>query len=457
VPPSLLTHNILLQAYCDCRKPETALEHFRVLLKDDSTVVPSPTSYRILAKGLVDASKLDLAVELKDGMLEKGFVKPDPQVYNFLMGGFVNANEPDKAVSLFEELKKKLGTSEIQDGAPYGNLMKAYFLKGMEAAAMEVYNEVVVKSVRFSAISCNSVLDALVRNGKLEDALNLFDKMCKEHNLPRRIAVNLGTFNVMADAYCQVGKFEEAVLIFQRMGEKGCVPDTLSYNNLIGQLGKNKLLGQAVELFEDMCRREIKPDEYTYVLLVESCFQVDRVDDAVGYFRKMVESGLRPNANAYNKVMAGLVKAGHIGDAEELFDEMPHREAKPNITSYEILLKACIEKRRLKDVIKYAKKCLLDEGVTFTEEMKELLEAELKKDGREDEMVRLYEEVEREKTEAAARAAEEKARAEAAAREEEERKKAEAAAKEEEAARASRAAMEAILGRSKEGERGVSG
>ncbi|KAJ4821102.1 Pentatricopeptide repeat-containing protein [Rhynchospora pubera] len=459
VPPSLSTHNIILQAYCDCRKPETALEHFRILLKDDSPVSPSPTSYRILAKGLVDASKLDLAVELKDGMLEKGFVKPDPQVYNFLMGGFVNSNEPDKALSLFEELKEKVGTSEIRDGAPYGNLMKAYFLKGMEEAAMDVHNELVVKDgsgVRFSAMSYNSVLDALGQNGKLEDALNLFDKMCKEHNSPRRITVNLGTFNVMSDAYCHAGKFDEAVLIFRKMGEKGCIPDTLSYNNLINQLGKNKLLGQAEELFKEMCEREIKPDEYTYVLLVESCFRVDRDDDAVGYFRKMVESGLRPNANAYNKVMVGLVKAGRVDDAQELFDEMPQREAKPDITSYEILLKAYIDKHRLDDAIKSAKRCLLDEGVIFTEEMKELLEAVLKKEGREDEIARLYEEVERERVEAAARAAEEKAKVEMAAREEEERKKAEAAAKEEAAARASRAAIEAILGRSKEGERGES-
>jgi membrane protein involved in colicin uptake len=64
----------------------------------------------------------------------------------------------------------------------------------------------------------------------------------------------------------------------------------------------------------------------------------------------------------------------------------------------------------------------------------------------------LYEDVEREKAEAAARAAEEKARAEALAKEEEERKKAEAKAKEEAAARASRAAIEAVLGRKKEGE-----
>nr|CAD1824193.1 unnamed protein product [Ananas comosus var. bracteatus] len=42
VAPTVVTHNLLLQAYCDCRKTDIALEHFRLLLKDDSPVLPRP-------------------------------------------------------------------------------------------------------------------------------------------------------------------------------------------------------------------------------------------------------------------------------------------------------------------------------------------------------------------------------------------------------------------------------
>ncbi|XP_072960068.1 pentatricopeptide repeat-containing protein At3g49240, mitochondrial-like [Typha angustifolia] len=453
VAPTVVTHNLLLQAYCDCRKTDTALEHFRLLLKEDSPVLPSPTTYRILAKGLIDNKKLEQAVELKDGMIERGLVAPDPIVYNFLMSGFVNANDPEKVLSLFEELKDKLGGGMILDGIVYGNLMKGYFLKGMEKEAVDCYNEVLGEGskVRFSAVSYNSVLDALGRNGKLDEAINLFDRMMnKEHEPPRRIAVNLGSFNVMADAYCLAGRFDDAIAVFRRMGEKNCIPDVLSYNNMIDQFGTHKLVGEAEELYKEMGERGINPDEYTYVLLVEACFRVDRVDDAVGYFKKMVEVGLRPNANAYNKIISGLVNVGRIDDAQGFFDLMPEKEAKPNITSYELLLKAYVDAGRLDDAIKAAKGILLDENVALSDDMKELLEGTLKREGREEDMGKLYEDVEREKAEAAARAAEEKARAEALAKEEEERKKAEAAAKEEAAARASKAAIEAVLGRKKE-------
>ncbi|XP_010918328.3 pentatricopeptide repeat-containing protein At3g49240, mitochondrial [Elaeis guineensis] len=451
VAPTVITHNLLLQAYCDCRKTDTALEHYRLILKD-APFNPSPTTYRILVKGLVDNAKLDQALELKDDMTAKGFCAPDPVVYNFLMSGFVKSDDPDRVLSLFEELKEKLGGGPILDGAVYGNLMKGYFKKGMEKEAMDIYNEVLGdgSNVRFGAVSYNSVLDALGRNGKLEEAIGLFDRMMNEHNPPRRIAVNLGTFNVMVDAYCLAGRFDAAIAVFKRMGEKKCSPDTLSYNNLIDQLGKNGLVAEAEELYREMGERGINPDEYTYVLLAEACFGVDRVDDATGYFNKMVELGLRPNTNAYNKVIGGLVNVGRLDEARSFYDQMKEKETKPNITSYEMLLKAFVEAERLDDGLKVVREILLDEGVTFSEEMKELVEGALRKEGREDDLGKLYEDVEREKAEALARAAEEKARAEALAKEEEERKKAEAAAKEAAAARASAAAIEAVLGRRKE-------
>ncbi|ONM41022.1 Pentatricopeptide repeat-containing protein [Zea mays] len=344
VAPTVATYNLLLQAYCDCRRPDVALEHFRLLLKDDSPVLPSPTTYRILARSLAENGKLDQALELKDGMLERGLIAPDTQVYAFIMGGFVNAGDGDKAVSLFEEIKEKLGGESILDGVVYGNLMKGYFLKGMEKEAMDCYAEVLGEGskVRFGAVSYNMVLDALGRNGRLDDALNLFDRMCMEHDPPRTITVNLGSFNVMVDAYCRAERFQDAIEVFGKMAEKKCAPDALSYNNLI-----------------------------------------DWLDDA----------------------------------------------------------------------IKVAKCILLDESVVFSDETKALLEEALDKEGRNGQMTKLYEDVEMEKAEAAARAAEEKARAEALAKEEEERKKAEAKAKEEAAARASRAAIEAVLGRKREAEK----
>uniref|UniRef100_J3M969 Pentacotripeptide-repeat region of PRORP domain-containing protein n=2 Tax=Oryza brachyantha TaxID=4533 RepID=J3M969_ORYBR len=381
-------------------------------------------------------------------MLASGFVGPDPQVYNLLMAGFVEAGDGAKAVELYEELKDKVGCEPILDGIVYGSLMKAYFLMGMEEKAMNCYEEAlgVESEVKFGAQSYNGVVDALGQNGRLDDALNLFERMLQEHDPPLRITVDVRSFSVMVDAYCAAGRFDDAIAVFRRMGEWEVIADVAAYNNLIRHLGLQRLVSEAELLYKEMGERGLKADEETHVLLMEGCFRVDRIDNGINYFSRMSELELKPDANAYHKLVDGLIGFGMLDNAHTYFDQMKQQEITPSIASYKALLKAYIGAARLDRSTDVAKDILLDEKLVFSDEMRELLEGALREAGREGDITKLYEDVEREKAEAAARAEEEKARADALAREEREKRRAEAAAKDEAAARASAAAIEAILG-----------
>ncbi|XP_044981387.1 pentatricopeptide repeat-containing protein At3g49240, mitochondrial-like [Hordeum vulgare subsp. vulgare] len=459
VPPTAATHALYLSALAARRLPDAALLHLRLIARPGSPVPPSPTAYRVVVKCLVaDHGRLADAVELKDEMLASGFVGPDPHVYSLLMAGFVEARDGAKAVELYQELQDKLGGEPVLDGIVYGSLMKAYFLMGMEEKAMECYKEVFSpdSEVRFGTESYNEVVDALGQNQRLEDALNLFDRMLREHDPPLRITVDVRSFSVMVDAYCAAGRFEDAIAVFRRMGEYKVVPDVAAYNNLIRHLGLNRLVDEAEVLHKEMCEQILVADEETCVLLMEACFKADRIDDGISYFDKMAELELKPDASAYHRIVDGLVGLSLLDKAQEYFDQMREKGIHPSIATYETLLKAYVDvgAARLDDAAKVAKCILLDENVVFSDEMRELLEGALRGEGREDDIAKLYEDVEREKAEAVLRAEEEKARAEALAREERAARRAEAAAKDEAAAKASAAAIEAIIGhrRKTEGE-----
>ncbi|KAM0894506.1 hypothetical protein ACQ4PT_024458 [Festuca glaucescens] len=457
VPPTAATHALYLSALAARRLPDSALLHLRQIARAGSPVPPSPTAYRVVVKCLVaDHGRLHDAIELKDEMLASGFVGPDPHVYSLLMAGCVQAGDGAKAVELYQELQDKLGGEPVLDGIVYGSLMKAYFLMGMEEKAMECYKELLgpESEVRFGAESYNEVLDALGQNKRLEDALKLFDRMLAEHDHPLRIAVDVRSFSVMVDAYCAAGKFEDAIAVFRRMGEYKVVPDVAAYNNLIRHLGLNRLVDEAEVLHKEMGEHSLVADEETHVLLMDAFFRADRPDDGVSYFNKMSELGLKPEASHYHKIVDGLTGLSLLDKAQEYFDQMREKEIGPSIATYETLLKAYVGVTRFDDAAKVAKGILLDEKVIFTDEMRELLEGALRGEGREDDIAKLYEDVEREKAEAVVRAAEEKARAESQAREERAARRAEAAAKDEAAAKASAAAIEAILGhrRKTEGE-----
>jgi pentatricopeptide repeat protein len=449
MPPSVTTHNLLLQCYVSLGRLDTALEELRLLQKEDSVVTPSPSSYRVVIQGLVDNGRLNEAIKIKNEMLEKGFVGPDCKVYNFLMGGFAKGGNGDEVVALFKELKEKLAEdAKVSYGAVCGNLMKGYFLKGMDNEAMNFYNEVIRdgSGVKFGVDSYNSALNALGINGKLDEAIKLFERMEREHDPPRRIALDCRSFDFMVDAYCFAGEFGRAVMTFGKMEEKNINPGVRSYNNLIEHLVRNQLVAMAEEVWKEMVLKKVDLDESTYVLLMKACFGVNRVNNAFDYFNNMVESGLKPSLIAHEVVINGLVDAGKVDIAWEVFVKMPERGVKPSTACYELLLKAYLKIGNLEDGIQLAKQMLLDERVIFRHEMKELLVGELRKGGREEEMEKLYEEVEQEKVEAAAREAEERERAKSIEKEEREKRRAELVAKEAAAAAASKAAIEAILG-----------
>ncbi|KAI4332043.1 hypothetical protein L6164_016984 [Bauhinia variegata] len=404
VVPNIITHNLIFQTYLDCRKPDTALEHYKQFL-NDAPMNPSPTTYRILIKGLVDNNKMERALEIKEEMDTKGFA-PDPIVYHYLMLGHARNSDPDGIFKLYEDLKGKLGGA-LEDGVVCGSLMKGYFLKGMEKEAMECYKEAVGENskTKMSAIAYNSVLDALSKNEKFDEALKLFDRMINEHNPPRQLAVNLGSFNVMVDGYCAEGRFKEAMEVFRKMGEYRCSPDTLSFNNLIEQLCNNGLLAEAEGIYGEMDGKGVNPDEFTYGLLMDTCFKENRPDDAAAYFRKMVESGLRPNLAVYNRLVDGLVKVGKIDEAKSFFD-LVVKKLKMDVASYQFMMKVLSEAGRLDEVLQIVDTLLDDGGVDFDEEFQEFVKEQLRKEGREEDLAKLMEDKERQKAEAKAKEAE---------------------------------------------------
>ncbi|KAK4350962.1 hypothetical protein RND71_030275 [Anisodus tanguticus] len=400
---NIVTHNLLLTAYMDCRKTDMAMEHYKQLI-NNAPFNPSPTTYRILIKGLVDNNKIDKAMELKEEMLSKGF-SADPIVYSYLMSGQAKGSNPDGVFELYEELKEKL-EGNVSDGVVYGSLMKGYFLREMEKEAMECYEEAVGENskIKMSAVAFNYVLDALSKNGKFDEALNLFERMLNEHDPPKRLTVNLGSFNVMVDGYCALGRFKDAINVFNSMGGKRCRPDTLSYNNLIEQLCKNDLLSEAEELYRIW---EKKGSALTS--------SQTRPDGAAAYFKTMIESKLRPNLGVYNRLVDGLVKVGKVDEAKSFFDLMMGK-LRMNDDSYKFMMNALFEIVQHDEVLKIVDRMLREDPADFSDELQEFVREALRKEGRDEELTKLMEDIEREKKEAAAKEAEAAERAKASAR-----------------------------------------
>lgn len=173
--------------------------------------------------------------------------------------------------------------------------------------------------------SLNSNLSAYMKNGLVEEAQNLFDRM------PQRSTV---TWNSMIRGYFQNGFSEEARFMYDKMP----VRDIFSYNTMISGLMQCRDVKGAEEVFEFM---EDERDVVSWNSMISGYFDNGMVDKAVQMFDEMPVK----DVVSWNLMLSGLVKMNELKFAENLFGKMPARD----VASWTIMVKGFLSAGRIID------------------------------------------------------------------------------------------------------------
>lgn len=219
----------------------------------------------------------------------------------------------------------------------------------------------------------NKNITNLIRNGRLEDARTLFDKLTHRNTvtwnsmisgyvqhreivkarylfdeMPQRDVVS---WNLMISGYLSCkgkGYLEEGRNLFDEMPER----DFISWNTMISGYAKAGKMGEALVVFECMPVKNV----VSWNAVISGFLRNGDVKTAVGYFKRMPErdsaslgvlvSGLIQNeeldeaenvlyefgesndgkedmVHAYNTLISGYGQKGRVGDARRLFDKVP--------------------------------------------------------------------------------------------------------------------------------------
>ena len=76
------------------------------------------------------------------------------------------------------------------NGSSYSTYIKIMGKKLSPVKALEIYNSIPDESTRINVFICNSLLSCLVRNGKFESGIKLFDKMKQDGLTPDSVTYN---------------------------------------------------------------------------------------------------------------------------------------------------------------------------------------------------------------------------------------------------------------------------
>lgn len=148
---------------------------------------------------------------------------------------------------------------------------------------LEIYNSIKDGDLRNNVSVCNSILSCLVKNGKFQSSLKLFNQM----------------------------------------KQNGLKPDIVTYSTLLVGCGKAKGgFSKALELIQELKYHELRMDSVIYGTLLSVCASNNEREEAEKYFEEMKSEGHSPNMFHYSSLLNAYSSEGDYKKADELIQEM---------------------------------------------------------------------------------------------------------------------------------------
>merc|ERR1719230_1899516 len=227
------------------------------------------------------------------------------------------------------------------------------------------------------------MLDVLVGNDCLSDALDLFQDMkaahegnlntqgfavayamiirgfaqqkdcgraleCYEEMKSHGTKASVVVLNTLMDACSRVGDMRAAAKLFQDMEESECVPDLITYSTLIKGYCFSNDLEEALQLFGLMQEKGIRPDAIVFNSLLDGCAKKQAPALCEQVLRDMAAAGVVPSNHSASIMIKLYGRCRDLDAAFRVINEMPRKYGfRANAAVYTCLMSACIANGRL--------------------------------------------------------------------------------------------------------------
>lgn len=264
----------------------------------------------------------------------------------------------------FQEARKVFGEMPEKDVVAATILITCYADCRLIECARAVFDGVVEEK---DTVCWTAMIDAYVRNKKMNDALELFRRMQRENISPNEVTIvcvlsacsQLGALELgrwvhsyyigrrivrqnahvgptLIDMYSKCGSLEEAKAIFNAMPNK----DVVAYNSMIAGLALHGKTHEAVELFTKLVEQGLTPSPVSFVGVLNACSHGGMVDLGFEFFEKMTKIyNIKPRIEHYGCMVDLLGRIGRLNEAYTFITKMCGVEADEVI--WGSLLSAC--------------------------------------------------------------------------------------------------------------------
>ncbi len=305
VLPNEIIYGCLINACVKCSKIEKACEIYEEI-KNTQNISMNIVLYSTLIKGYTKTKDFEKAFEIYTRMRSDKAVIPNIISYNAILDCCVECGDIDKMKQIYEEIKYNainIESSPLPDLITYSTIIKGYsrvkdfnkvldfyyFLKG--------HDEIVLDEVIF-----NSILDGLLKSGKFEDALKIYEDM-KIHQTSRSNA----TFSILIKIFSKMNNVEKAVEVYNEMISAKMKPSLITYTAILQILIKSKRIQNAIEIFEEILENKMNPDQVLFNVIINGCVFNGKLESACKFLFESFTANIRLCDDVYKNVLSNLI------------------------------------------------------------------------------------------------------------------------------------------------------
>lgn len=191
----------------------------------------------------------------------------------------------------------------------------------------ETYNLLMKLVVRFTDGSIFTLYDELKKEGRKENS---------------SVRPNLETFILLFRACERSAQYSKAFLLYQQMRDYfRLVPDTATYNTLLGYCAAVCDVAQATFLMEEMKQLGVPRDVNTYNCLMSVMVASAPYAEAMKVFQELLDLHIKPSNRSYNTILKAACRHGDYDRAFQLTEEMKKQGLVPDVETYNYLISMC--------------------------------------------------------------------------------------------------------------------
>lgn len=257
--------------------------------------------------------------------------KPDARCYNTVLAAATKVGGRDGlavAEDIFERMvdagvssAKSDDGSVVRTAVSYNTMIALFAKEGRPQDALNVFYGMKQAGVKPDKFSYTSLMKALVEDGDFDGGQELILEMRE-----RRIEIDVVTYNTMIKGLCDRLLWFRAKELVSEMEANGVRPDSMTYCLLMNGLLKADRPGPCLTLFEaayaDRRTTVLTENVRLYTTAITAASRVGDHERAVELVARMKKVGVRPNLRTLTSLMSACLRAGKVDGALSVYDQI---------------------------------------------------------------------------------------------------------------------------------------